>query len=652
MKMRKLVLRNFRAFKEASVDFPSSGVLMLAGANNSGKTALLSGIDAMLGSNLGPETPHYGSDGPAQIEARFALGDAERDALLSAAGNEIKSNILREVIWKFEYNGSTLVPIQISTPWPERDDVVLLLSLGQSGSQTLRVSKLNQVLTAAESLTDNSLELQDIGSSWSPDQGGLRAGNVRAFGGSFVPLIDYFNAWCGGVYHFRALRPGTTSDVYQMVAAERLTPAGDNLPAVLNLLYHNQRDLYNQLDQLLQQIVPDIGQLYLPLEGSQVRIMFRDVDVPGQMLNLKNLGTGVEQLLMTLVVGLMGDGPSCVIIEEPETNLHPGAQRALLTLIREWSATRPFIITTHSPVLLDTSQRTEVVLVTRQSGDSHVRSLGNEALEALDELGVRLSDVLSADRLLLIEGTSDEEVFKIWFPDLLTNPRVTLIPAGGGDNARYARRLQAWLTEADRLGDRRVLYLRDRDELPKADVENLEKGGFVRVPLRRELENYLLDEPAIAVIIQQRTKAQPPSPEDIRQVMRQAADVLKQTVVLKRVCKELRPIRLMDYDLQGKLAEQNAGLAELQAAVTVRITSTDDVKTRIASLWTAAEQEVDTAWDGRWLSLAPGEEVLKAVWNHFGLGGFSKGTDGPKIAAAMGDAPEELRTILNDFING
>src|SRR5579859_4935762 len=97
MKISKLTLRNFRAFKEAVVQFPSSGVLMIAGANNSGKTALLSGIDAMLGSNLGPETPHYGSDGPAQIEARFTLDDTERDTLISGAGNEIKSDFPREV---------------------------------------------------------------------------------------------------------------------------------------------------------------------------------------------------------------------------------------------------------------------------------------------------------------------------------------------------------------------------------------------------------------------------------------------------------------------------------------------------------------------------------------------------------------------------
>jgi hypothetical protein len=436
---------------------------MIAGANNSGKSALLSGIDAMIGENLGPETHHYGSDGATQIDAVFILDDEERGNLIVNAANKIEAAQFHEVIWTFEYNGSTFYPSRVGTSWPGRDrNVVLLQSVGESGSQTFKMSKLSEVLTGAESLTEDSLELQDTGATWSPaEPAGLRSANIRNNAGSLTPLIDYLNAWFSGVYHFKALRPGTNSDAYQMNAADKLTPTGDNLPAVLNQLYHNKCYLFNELDQLLQRIVPDIGQLYLPLASNQIRIMFQDADVPDRMLNLKNLGTGVEQLLMTLVVGLMGDGPSCVIIEEPETNLHPGAQRALLTLIREWSTTRPFIITTHSPVLLDTSQRTEVILITRRSGNSQVRSLGSEALEALDELGVRLSDVLSADRLLLIEGTSDEEVFKIWFPEHLTNPRVALIPAGGGDNARYARRLQTWLTEADRLGDRRVLYLRD-----------------------------------------------------------------------------------------------------------------------------------------------------------------------------------------------
>ncbi|HEY1915723.1 MAG TPA: AAA family ATPase [Streptosporangiaceae bacterium] len=650
MKLNKLEIRSFRAFNNDAVEFPPDGVLLIAGANNAGKSSLLSAIDAVAGNGVGTETQHYGSEAPSQITATFTLDEDERSHLLQKAHEGIWVNEFRQIQWTFQDPGTGFIPVKVSTPWAGRGESVILAQLVNANMQQVQLSNLNNILLGGGVGSRDMFEMLEPNGGWAPtDPGGFRGHNPRVSASAFTPLVDYLNAWSAGIYHFKALRPGTARDSHTMSAEEKLAPTGENLPAVLNFLYHNRRELYVELDQLLQRIVPDIGELHLPVDGGQIRITFRDRDAPSHMLNIKNLGTGVEQLLMTLVVGLMGDGPSGVLLEEPETNLHPGAQRALLTLIREWSKARPFIITTHSPVLLDTSQRTEVLLVTRKSGNSSVRSLGTKALEALDELGVRLSDVLSADRLLLVEGTSDEAVFKIWFPEYLTNPRVALIPAGGGDNARYAHRLQTWLSEADQLGDRHVLYLRDRDELPKADVEYLEQGGIVKVPLRRELENYLIDQEALANVLQARKKTSSPSAAEVGEVLRQAADSLKQTVVLKRVCKELRPIRLMDNKLQKKLAEQSAGLTELQSAVASRITGIEEVQAKIKSLWDRAEKDVSVAWEENWASLAPGEEVLTGLWKHFQLGGFSKGIDGPQIAAAMSEAPTELREILDQF---
>lgn len=91
-------------------------------------------------------------------------------------------------------------------------------------------------------------------------------------------------------------------------AEPRLDPAGQNLHSVLNYLYHNQLKTYEELKGLLHQIVPGIGDLHLPQIGNQIWVKFRDPDAPSNELELKSLGTGVEQLLMTLVVGLMGDG--------------------------------------------------------------------------------------------------------------------------------------------------------------------------------------------------------------------------------------------------------------------------------------------------------------------------------------------------------
>jgi predicted ATP-dependent endonuclease of OLD family len=211
-------------------------------------------------------------------------------------------------------------------------------------------------------------------------------------------------------------------------------------------------------------------------------------------LNLKDLGTGVEQLLMTLTVGLMEAPPFTLVIEEPETNLHPAAQRALLGLLQAWAADRQGIIATHSPVMLDWSPGGDRLwLVTRNQETSHVDPVGEDPLPVLRSLGVRLSDVLSADRILVVEGPSDEEILAAWFPGLLRNPRVAVIRGGGGDYASHANQLASWLAGIDRAGLRSVLYLRDRDELSAATLERLTASPAVYVLERRELENYLLE---------------------------------------------------------------------------------------------------------------------------------------------------------------
>src|SRR5689334_8160766 len=78
MKLRRLEMWNFRAFEHAVIDYPESGVLLVAGANNSGKTALLSGFDAVAGRTL-LQVQHRGSDEPAKVLAEFALDDSERE---------------------------------------------------------------------------------------------------------------------------------------------------------------------------------------------------------------------------------------------------------------------------------------------------------------------------------------------------------------------------------------------------------------------------------------------------------------------------------------------------------------------------------------------------------------------------------------------
>jgi hypothetical protein len=137
-------------------------------------------------------------------------------------------------------------------------------------------------------------------------------------------------------------------------------------------------------------------------------------------------------------------------------------------------------------------------LIAREHGTSDANPVDENRLALLHSLGVHPSDILSAERVIIVEGPSDEDILGVWFPDLLRNPRIAVLQGEGGDNARHASRFAEWLAGTDRLGLGKVLYIRDRDELAPSIVEKLAKSPTVHILARRELENYLLNIEALA----------------------------------------------------------------------------------------------------------------------------------------------------------
>lgn len=91
-------------------------------------------------------------------------------------------------------------------------------------------------------------------------------------------------------------------------------------------------------------------------EGLQVRALGRSaryellVRHRGAVVNLKDVGVGVSQVIPVVVAALFAKPGHIVIVEEPESHLHPLAQAKLAELLASVSAARgvQFIIETHS----------------------------------------------------------------------------------------------------------------------------------------------------------------------------------------------------------------------------------------------------------------------------------------------------------------
>jgi predicted ATP-dependent endonuclease of OLD family len=99
--LRSLELSEFRAFQTATLEIPAVGVVAVAGANNTGKSALLSALDVVRGNYgvAGLLTQHAAATSPARIRARFDLTAEERERLLERVEDQQRARRSNPLSW-------------------------------------------------------------------------------------------------------------------------------------------------------------------------------------------------------------------------------------------------------------------------------------------------------------------------------------------------------------------------------------------------------------------------------------------------------------------------------------------------------------------------------------------------------------------------
>ena len=121
----------------------------------------------------------------------------------------------------------------------------------------------------------------------------------------------------------------------------------------------------------LTELKPDISYDWQKLINFDVVMK----DLNGYEISLANKGTGVQRLFMVsyfqYLAEQMTENESSYIfvIEEPETFLHPGAQRTLLDSLKRIALVHQVIITTHSPVFASEIENRNIIVATKQNGE-------------------------------------------------------------------------------------------------------------------------------------------------------------------------------------------------------------------------------------------------------------------------------------------
>jgi predicted ATPase len=297
-----------------------------------------------------------------------------------------------------------------------------------------------------------------------------------------------------------------------------LLPDAANLAEVLMGLAAANRDRFDRYNRLVHRILPQVERVSAnALPGDRVEIRVWSDGTPRERedltVSLAESGTGIGQVLALLYVVVTAEFPRVIVIDEPNTFLHPGAARALVEVLREHPM-HQFIISTHSPGVVAAAEPAVIHLIKREAGVSVVEQINTadaaEVRQYLREIGVSLAEVFGADKILWVEGDTEEDCFPLIVHRLLGQPLagIAILAVdttgelmGRGAEATYG--LYRRLSEGPGLIPPAIGFIFDREGRTATEVEDLLRRGRGRVAFleRRTYENYLLFDDAITEVL-------------------------------------------------------------------------------------------------------------------------------------------------------
>lgn len=280
--------------------------------------------------------------------------------------------------------------------------------------------------------------------------------------------------------------------------------------------------LPNQYAELIPEITIDHKKIF------SVNILIKDKS--GIETSFTSRGTGTKRLVTLSIIQHIAESNAnldkdftytqLLLLEEPETYLHPEAQRALASSIRKIAEDPDYqiFITSHSPSVIAEVPLNSISL-TQYSADGCTISRDVDYLEIADELGIRPSDnLISHEICVFLEGKIDVEIFehilKTFYNDRLSDEQISkigIIPTGGSNiNSLVSFKL------LHRINKKFIIIL-DSDKSDetasiskqKLNVKNYAElyEGYCHILRKKEIENYVHPE-AIIRYMQNNPKTQ------------------------------------------------------------------------------------------------------------------------------------------------
>jgi predicted ATPase len=202
--------------------------------------------------------------------------------------------------------------------------------------------------------------------------------------GRDAPRVDYGTRLVGK-YHLPSPGVAVTGQGHaDGGGVPQLGEFGENVPTLLDYLLRRDRQRFFSFVNVMRSLVPGLEDIDIATPEAHMRsvavVVEKGLRIPGERLS-----AGVRLLLFFVALAHHPTPPELILLEEPESGVHPRRLADVLKLLRQVTrgahGGRPaqVVLTTHSPYLLDLVDPSEdCVLVFRREED------GKRTVEPVD----------------------------------------------------------------------------------------------------------------------------------------------------------------------------------------------------------------------------------------------------------------------------
>lgn len=167
-----------------------------------------------------------------------------------------------------------------------------------------------------------------------------------------------------------------------------------------------QKKVFNEINEIFENLSIDIKVEDISQDGRNITLF---TNSSGDEFDINELSSGEKQLfLRTLAIKMLNPENSIILIDEPELSLHPKWQQRIVDVYRKIGKNNQIIIATHSPHILGSVKKENIMLLDKDDEGKIVVRTGDELYDSYGQPTDRvLKDIMG------LETTRNPKVFKL-----------------------------------------------------------------------------------------------------------------------------------------------------------------------------------------------------------------------------------------------